>query len=111
VAYAGLIWWPVGGAYAWAVLIGVGAGQFPLVLALIGLRARTQESTAALSGFAQSVGYLIAAVGPVGMGVLHDATGSWTVPIIAVAMVLAPQLVTGVLVCRPQYVDDELATR
>lgn len=111
VAYAGLIWWPTGGAYAWAVLIGIGAGQFPLVLALIGLRARTQESTAALSGFSQSVGYLIAAVGPVGMGVLHDATGSWTVPIIAVATILVPQLVTGVLVCRPQYVDDELATR
>jgi CP family cyanate transporter-like MFS transporter len=45
------------------------------------------------------------------MGVLHDATGSWTVPIIAVATILVPQLVTGVLVCRPQYVDDELATR
>jgi CP family cyanate transporter-like MFS transporter len=110
VAYPGLIWWPVGGAYVWAFLIGVGAGQFPLVLALIGLRARTHESTAALSGFSQSVGYLIAAVGPVGMGVLHDVTGSWTVPLIVVSIVLVPQLVTGVLVCRPRYVDDEIST-
>ncbi len=109
VAYAGLINWPVGGAWLWAVLIGFGAGQFPLVLALIGLRARTGEGTAALSGFTQSVGYLIAAVGPVGMGVLHDLTGSWTAPLVVVGLLVVPQAVTGVVVSRPQYLEDELA--
>jgi CP family cyanate transporter-like MFS transporter len=44
------------------------------------------------------------------MGVLHDVTGSWTVPLIVVSIVLVPQLVTGVLVCRPRYVDDEIST-
>ena len=44
------------------------ASVFPVVLTLIGLRARTSEGTAALSGFTQSVGYLIAAIGPFGMG-------------------------------------------
>ena len=53
-----------------------------MVLTLIGLRARTSEGTAALSGFTQSVGYLIAAVGPFAVGLLYDATGGWTVPLV-----------------------------
>ena len=47
---------PRGGAWVWAVLVGIGTTTFPLILTLIGLRARTPEGTAALSGFAQSVG-------------------------------------------------------
>ena len=58
------------------------AAVFPVVLTLIGLRARTSEGTAALSGFTQSVGYLIAAIGPFGMGSLYELTGGWTVPLI-----------------------------
>ena len=52
---------------------------FPIVLTLIGLRSRTPEGTAALSGFTQSTGYLIAAIGPFGVGILHELTGGWTV--------------------------------
>ena len=52
------------------------------MLVLIGLRSRTPEGTAALSGFTQSMGYLLAAIGPFGVGVLHDATGGWTVPLL-----------------------------
>jgi len=66
--YVGLIVWPHGGALAWCLLIGLGTGMFPLALTLIGLRARTSDGTAALSGFTQSVGYLIAAIGPFLMG-------------------------------------------
>ena len=64
------------------MLVGVAASVFPVVLTLIGLRARTSEGTAALSGFTQSVGYLIAAIGPFGMGCVYDLTGGWTVPLI-----------------------------
>ncbi len=74
---------PVAGAWLWALLIGTAASVFPLVLMLIGLRARTPEGTAALSGFTQSVGYVIAAIGPFGVGVLYDLTGGWTVPLSA----------------------------
>ena len=40
---------------------------------------------------AQSVGYLLAAAGPVGVGILHDLTGSWTVAMSALALALIPQ--------------------
>ncbi len=71
-------------AYAlmWAVLFGVGAGaHFMLGLAFIGLRSRTASQAASLSGMAQCIGYLLAAVGPLAMGFLHDALGGWQIPL------------------------------
>ena len=106
VGYIGLIVAPVTGAWAWALLIGVAASVFPVVLTLIGLRARSSAGTAALSGFTQSVGYLIAAIGPFGMGVLYDLTGGWTVPLVALTVLLVPQLVTGLMAARPSYIED-----
>ena len=111
LGYLGLILWPAQGALAWALLIGTGTGMFPLVLTLIGLRARTSDGTAALSGFTQSVGYLIAAVGPFMMGVLYGATGGWTVPLIVLIALLAPQVIAGVRVALPRYLEDEIAER
>lgn len=109
VGYVGLILAPVSGAWVWAVLVGTAASVFPLILMLIGLRARTAEGTAALSGFTQSVGYLIAAIGPFGMGVLYEATGGWTLPLSALTVLVAGQLVAGLAVARPSYIEDHLA--
>lgn len=109
--YLGLIYAPVAGAWLWAVLVGTAASVFPLVLTLIGLRARTSAGTAALSGFTQSVGYLLAAVGPLGMGVLYEATGGWTVPLWTLLVVALGQLVAGLTVARPSYIEDQLAGR
>jgi CP family cyanate transporter-like MFS transporter len=109
--YVGLLLAPVAGAWAWAVLIGIGAAIFPVVLTLIGLRARTSEGTAALSGFTQSVGYLLAAVGPFGMGALYDLTGGWTVPLLTLVGLVVLQLLAGLLVSRPAYIEDELTAR
>jgi len=108
VGYVGLIFAPVTGALIWAVAVGVGASVFPLVLTLIGLRARTSEGTAALSGFTQSIGYLVAAIGPFGMGVLYDVTGGWTVPLTVLLVLVLPQLVAGLMVARPSYIEDFL---
>jgi CP family cyanate transporter-like MFS transporter len=111
VGYLGLVLAPVAGAWAWAVLVGVGASVFPVVLTLIGLRSRTSGGTAALSGFTQSVGYLIAAAGPFGVGVLYDVTGSWTPPLLVLSVLAVPQIVLGVVASRPRFVEDELPPR
>ncbi len=108
VGYLGLILAPAGGAWVWAVFVGTATAVFPLVLTLIGLRSRTSAGTAALSGFTQSVGYLIAAVGPFGMGVLYDVTGGWTLPLTALLILVIPQLVAGLMVARPSYIEDSL---
>ncbi|MEP6815729.1 MAG: MFS transporter [Marmoricola sp.] len=111
LGYAGLILAPAGGAWVWAVLCGIGTCTFPLILTLIGLRSSTPAGTAALSGFTQSVGYLIAALGPFGFGVLHDLTGGWTVPLVALGILTVPQLVVGLALSRPSYIEDQLARR
>ena len=108
LGYLGLIVSPVRGAWAWAVLIGTGAAVFPVVLTLIGLRARTSEGTAALSGFTQSVGYLLSAIGPFGMGLLYELSGGWTIPLVALIVLCLPQLVAGLLVSRPSYIEDAI---
>ena len=111
VGYLGLIIAPAEGAWVWAVLIGSGTATFPLILVLIGLRARTPAGTAALSGFTQSVGYLAAAIGPFAVGVVHDATGGWTLPLALLLVLSLPLLPVGMAVAKPTYVEDELRAR
>jgi CP family cyanate transporter-like MFS transporter len=109
--FAGMIFAPATLAYLWAVLIGVGMASFPLILTLIGLRGGTPQGTAALSAFSQSAGYLIAAIGPLGFGLLGHALGSWTVPL---AVMVAVTLLQGVIAAyvgtpRRGTLADELA--
>jgi CP family cyanate transporter-like MFS transporter len=111
LGYLGLIVAPVAGAWLWAVLVGIAASVFPVVLTLIGLRARTSEGTAALSGFTQSLGYLVAAIGPFGMGLLYDRTGGWTVPLVALIVLVIPQLIAGLMVSTPSYIEDAIWPR
>jgi len=108
VAYLGLILAPYSLAVVWAVLVGIGASTFPLVLTLIGLRARTAAGTAALSGFTQSAGYLLAAAGPFTVGLLYSATGGWTVPLSMMIVLVAPMLVLASYVGRPVHLEDQL---
>lgn len=108
IGYGGLILWPTHVPWMWALFIGIGTGIFPLVLTMIGLRSRTPEGTAALSGFTQSVGYLLAAIGPFSVGVLYDWTGGWTAPLILLIALLVPQMIAGWLASKPRFIEDEL---
>jgi CP family cyanate transporter-like MFS transporter len=108
VGYVGMIVAPVGGAWLWAVLVGLGTATFPLVLTLIGLRARTAAGTVGLSGFTQSVGYLMAALGPFAVGLLHDLSDGWTLPLLALTALSVPLLLAGLAVSRTAYVEDQL---
>ncbi len=108
VAYVGLIVAPRSLAVLWALLVGIGCVIFPLVLTLIGLRARTAPATAALSGFTQSAGYLLAAVGPFTVGLLYEASGGWTVPLLLMIALVVPMLALASYVGRPIYVEDQL---
>lgn len=96
LALAGLLWHPRAGAVAWMILLGLAQGSsLALALTFIVARAPDAGKAAELSGMAQTIGYLVAGVGPLGMGALRDATGGWTVPLVVVAVVLAPQMAVG----------------
>ncbi|MET8363616.1 MFS transporter [Micromonospora sp. NPDC005252] len=107
LAYLGLALAPHGAALLWVALLAIGQGAFPMILTAIGLRARTAEGTVALSGFAQSTGYVIAALGPLLVGILYEATGGWTAPIGFLLVALAVQTTAGMAIARPRYVEDE----
>ncbi|MFB9554217.1 MFS transporter [Streptomyces roseoviridis] len=103
--YAGLMVAPVEGAWLWSAVLGVGqGGAVGLALTLIVLRSGDAVTAARLSGMAQTVGYLLAAAGPLAAGALHQATGSWTLPITAVLGVCAAALAVGLLAARNRTV-------
>lgn len=66
----------------WAICIGIAGGfAFGLAMMFFSLRTRNTQEASELSGMAQSVGYLLAAMGPALFGLIHDAAGSWNIPL------------------------------
>ena len=81
IGFGGLLFQWTDGILIWMMLLGLAAGaSFGLVLMLFTLRTRNAYEASEISGFAQSFGYLIAAVGPVLFGFIQEITGSWTLP-------------------------------
>lgn len=94
-------------ALLWVLCVATGSGASLVVaLSLFGLRTRHAAQAAQLSGMAQSVGYLIAAAGPVLAGAVRDWTGSWT-PVLGLVLCFgAGQGLIGLWAGRPGYVRD-----
>lgn len=108
LCYTGMLTAPVAGAWLWMLLGGIGAGMFPLTLTMIGLHSRDVAVTAALSAFVQSVGYTLAATGPILAGVLLGVSANWTWPLTTLLIALAISTAGGLYASRPGYVDDQL---
>lgn len=107
VGYGGLLLAPGGPLWLWVAFTGLGPLLFPLSLVLINLRTRTHEGSVALSSFVQSIGYGIGALGPLVVGVLHDSTGGWTVPLLFLVGTALALTVSGIVVARPRMLEDE----
>jgi MFS transporter, CP family, cyanate transporter len=99
---AGSLWAPLGSAPFWVLVLGVSQGSC-LGLAIFFMMARAPDAgvAASLSAFSQSVGYLVASVGPLMVGLLHSATGSWNIPVALLLVLCAAELATGLLAGRP----------
>ncbi len=99
----GLLLAPEAAPLLWAVLYGFGSGvAFPLSVMLIVARSRDVAQTGRLSATAQSVGYLLAATGPLGVGLLHDATGDWAPGLLFMLTAVVLQLIAGLAAARPR---------
>jgi CP family cyanate transporter-like MFS transporter len=98
----GVLWAPLGQAPLWVLVLGVSQGAC-LGLAIFFMMARSPNPgvAASLSAFSQSVGYLAASAGPLEVGLLHTATGSWDIPVTVLLVLTGVELAVGLLAGRP----------
>ena len=108
VGYVGVLLAPGSLLVLWVSCAGIGTIMFPGVLTLINLRTCTTNGSAALSGFTQGIGYAVAVAGPVSFGLLHDATGGWTLPLVTLIAAALACVVPALLLRERAFVEDEI---
>jgi CP family cyanate transporter-like MFS transporter len=98
---AGALYAPLGSAWAWILLLGLAQGS-ALGLGIFFTMARAPDpaGAASLSALAQGWGYLLAATGPLAVGLLHASTGGWDIPVALLLALCAPELAAGWLAAR-----------
>ncbi|GAA3228311.1 MFS transporter [Nonomuraea helvata] len=97
LGYLGLFVAP-GLALLWSIVLGLGGGAcLVLALAFMSLRAQDASMAGALSAMAQSIGYLLAAVGPVVFGLLHTMSSGWQAPIMLMCVAAAGQTIVALV--------------
>jgi len=105
IALLGFIFSAWGAVEFWIGLIGfVLGGTFGLALLFIVLRSKDAEGATELSGMAQSIGYLIAAVGPFIFGSLFDLTGNWELSLSLLIVCGVLKLFMGLGAGKPGHV-------
>lgn len=98
----GLLLAPAQGTLLWAILIGLSGGaSLSLSLTLFALRTNTTTEAFALSAMAQSVGYLIAATGPLVIGAINDFNGSWFYAVLLLISLQVMQCLLGLVAGKP----------
>ncbi|KTT38800.1 MFS transporter [Pseudomonas oryzihabitans] len=103
----GCLYAPVDSLWLWAVVLGLGqGGTFSLALALLVLRSRDAETAGRLSGMAQGAGYSLASLGPLLVGILHDATHSWAPMGALFTLIAVLATLFGLAAGRTRYVND-----
>lgn len=91
----------------WVIPLGLFSGlSLGVSLTLMADRARDHSASSALSGMSQSVGYAIAAIGPVLFGVVHAATGSWSAALVILLVTMTAQGLVGLFAARDRFVLD-----
>ena len=100
ISLCGMLWFPKLAIF-WIAMGGFGSGAAMILgLSFVALRTGSAHQAAALSGMAQSVGYLLAAAGPPLMGKIHDFSGSWFWPLILCAALAILMAIFGAFAGR-----------
>jgi MFS transporter, CP family, cyanate transporter len=117
ISYVGLLTSSTALIPLWCAFNGLGQGAYiSLALMFFILRTRDSRSASGLSGMAQSIGYLLAALGPLLFGLLHDLTRSWTIPLLALVIVTLGLFAVGLGAGRAATIaprtheEEDLAT-
>src|SRR5699024_10998207 len=106
VGVAGLFGDSTSWDFLWVVCIGIGKGSsFSLALTLLSLKCSNHHQVRSLSGMAQSLGYALAATGPVLFGYLRDMTNSWNLPIFLLIFIILLLSIFGYESARNRHVS------
>jgi CP family cyanate transporter-like MFS transporter len=93
--------------FCMALLMGIASGaSFSLAVVFFQKRTDHAADTARLSGMAQAGGYVLAAVGPVGIGIVQQATHSWSLLIYLTLLITLLIGIAGVLIIRKRSIFD-----
>lgn len=111
IGYVGLLLAPFGGAVAWVVSLGLGVSTFPMCLTLVNARSRTTAGSSTLSSAMQGIGYGIACLGPLAVGLLYSAADSWVPAYFLLFASLVILLIGGYIACRPASVEEQAEAR
>ena len=102
----GCLYAPLDGLWGWAIVLGLGqGGAFSLALTLIVMRSRDAHVAANLSGMAQGIGYTVASMGPLAVGVVHEVTGGWSALGWIFGVIGVAAIVAGLGAGRMRYVN------
>ncbi len=86
----------------WVSAIGFAlGGSFGLALLFIVLRSTNTETATELSGMSQSIGYSLAAIGPILIGAIFDVTQSWFYPLLFLFLIVFIKLYMGLGAAKP----------
>ncbi len=107
VGFLGMSFAPTATPLLWVLLIGIGQASFPTSLVMMTLRARSIDEAGPLSSMTQGIGYLIAAIGPIVIGLANQHSGSWTLPYALMAGAVVFQFIFGLKAGRPRLGELE----
>jgi CP family cyanate transporter-like MFS transporter len=92
--------------WIWLLISNIGMSiNFPMALTLAGLKTKSAETTRNLSTMMQSIGYLIAAIGPTYVGGIFDISKSWNWAIFGATLIAILQVLIAFVVGKESYID------
>ncbi|MES2536053.1 MAG: MFS transporter [Pseudomonadota bacterium] len=109
IGVGGCMFAPLGQVWIWASVLGLGqGGAFSIAMILMVARAPNGVVAVSLSGMVQGVGYLIAGLGPLIAGVLHDFTHGWNAAAIFFGFLALAAIAAGLGAGRNLQIDAQV---
>lgn len=105
----GCMYGPIESIWLWAILLGLGqGGSLSISLLMLVLRSPNTLIAASLAGMAQGIGYTMAALGPLVVGLLHDYSGNWHSSAVFFVIAAIAGLAAGLSAGRARYIDGSV---
>lgn len=108
IGFTGLLMGWTDLSIVWMILLGfAGGASFSMCMMFFSLRSKDAFEAADLSGFAQSLGYLIAAIGPVLYGYIYDQTSNFASANLLYIFIVIISITASYIASKNRFVTDK----